>query len=125
VKEVGVSLDEENCISTQQYGSKIGTCPTDFSYLKVLDGGGQYLQDDYSWHIIAWRLCETMKSENLKNTLEQVIIRTGVKHINVYVAPGCFQIMGHASSRRRRKDYQNLHDMWQIRTRTYPPHNPG
>ena len=46
---------------------------TDFTYLKVIGWGWFYLStilDDYSRYIIAWKLCTTMKAEDVTDTLE-------------------------------------------------------
>ncbi len=46
---------------------------TDFTYLKVIGWGWFYLStilDDYSRYIIAWKLCTTMKAEDVTETLE-------------------------------------------------------
>ncbi len=45
---------------------------TDFTYLKVIGWGWFYLStvlDDFSRHIIAWKLCATMKAEDVVATL--------------------------------------------------------
>ena len=46
---------------------------TDFTYLKVIGWGWMYLStilDDYSRYIIAWKLCTSMKAEDVSDTLE-------------------------------------------------------
>ena len=45
---------------------------TDFTYLKVIGWGWFYLStvlDDFSRYIIAWKLCSTMKAEDVTATL--------------------------------------------------------
>ncbi len=45
---------------------------TDFTYLKVIGWGWFYLStilDDYSRYIIAWKLCTTMRAEDVTDTL--------------------------------------------------------
>jgi putative transposase len=45
----------------------------DFTYLKVIGWGWFYLStilDDFSRYIIAWKLCTTMKAEDVTNTLQ-------------------------------------------------------
>ena len=45
---------------------------TDFTYLKVIGWGWFYLStilDDYSRYIIAWKLCTTMKADDVTDTL--------------------------------------------------------
>ena len=46
---------------------------TDFTYLKVIGWGWFYLStilDDFSRYIIAWKLCTTMKAEDVTDTLQ-------------------------------------------------------
>ena len=46
---------------------------TDFTYLKVIGWGYFYLStilDDYSWYIVAWKLCTNMKAGDVTATLE-------------------------------------------------------
>ena len=46
---------------------------TDFTYLKIIGWGWFYLStilDDFSRYIIAWKLCTTMKAEDVTDTLE-------------------------------------------------------
>ena len=46
---------------------------TDFTYLKVTGWGWFYLStilDDFSRYIIAWKLCTTMKAEDVTDTLK-------------------------------------------------------
>ena len=46
---------------------------TDFTYLKVIGWGWMYLStilDDYSRYIIAWKLCTTMKTSDVTETLD-------------------------------------------------------
>jgi len=50
---------------------------TDFTYLKVIGWGWMYLStilDDYSRHIIAWKLCTTMKTSDGTETLKNRIL---------------------------------------------------
>ena len=53
---------------------------TDFTYLKVIDWGWFYLStvlDDFSRTIIAWKLCTTMKAEDVTDTLELALKASG------------------------------------------------
>src|SRR5271170_5786250 len=53
---------------------------TDFTYLKVIGWGWRYLStvlDDFSRYIIAWKLCTTMRSEDVTATLEQALKASG------------------------------------------------
>lgn len=53
---------------------------TDFTYLKVIGWGWFYLStilDDYSRYIVAWKLCTTMKAEDVTDTLELALEASG------------------------------------------------
>ena len=53
---------------------------TDFTYLKVIGWGWMYLStilDDYSRYVIAWKLCTTMKAEDVKDTLKLALKASG------------------------------------------------
>ncbi len=101
---------------------------TDFTYLKVIDWGWYYLLtvlDDYSRYIIAWRLCKSMKAEDVKSALELTIARTGVKHVHVYHRPRLLSDNGPCFISSKLKDYLCQYDMKHIRTRTYHPMTQG
>jgi putative transposase len=53
---------------------------TDFTYLKVIGWGWFYLStilDDFSRYIIAWKLCTTMKAEDVTETVELALTASG------------------------------------------------
>ena len=53
---------------------------TDFTYLKVIGWGWFYLStilDDFSRYIIAWKLCATMKAEDVTDTLQLALAASG------------------------------------------------
>ena len=53
---------------------------TSFTYLKVIGWGWMYLStilDDYSRYIIAWKLCTSMKAEDVSETLELALKTSG------------------------------------------------
>lgn len=54
---------------------------TDFTYFKILGWGWYYLStvlDDYSRYIVHWELCESMKVEDVKRTLDRAIIKARI-----------------------------------------------
>src|SRR5437899_10369959 len=54
---------------------------TDFTYLKVIGWGWFYLStvlDDFSRYIVAWKLCTTMKAEDVTATLELALQAPGL-----------------------------------------------
>jgi putative transposase len=53
---------------------------TDFTYLKVIGWGWFYLStvlDDFSRYIIAWKLCTTMRAEDVSATLDMALKASG------------------------------------------------
>ena len=59
---------------------------TDFTYLKVIGWGWFYLStilDDYSRYIIAWKLCTTMKAEDVTDTLKLALTASGCDRARV------------------------------------------
>ncbi len=63
---------------------------TDFTYLKVIGWGWFYLStilDDYSRYIIAWKLCTTMKADDVTETLELALQKSGCGGANVVHKP--------------------------------------
>ena len=55
---------------------------TDFTYFKIIGWGWNYLStvlDDYSRYIIHWELCDSMKAEDVKNTVDTAIEKAKLK----------------------------------------------
>ncbi len=63
---------------------------TDFTYFKIIGWGWMYLStilDDYSRYIIAWKLCSTMKAEDVTGTLKLALQASGCDQANVLHKP--------------------------------------
>ncbi len=63
---------------------------TDFTYLKVIGWGWFYLSsvlDDFSRYIIAWKLCTTMRAEDVTDTLELALRASGLEQATVAHRP--------------------------------------
>src|SRR5471030_802644 len=63
---------------------------TDFTYLKVIGWGWFYLStilDDFSRYIIAWKLCTTMKAEDVTETLELALTASGCDEARIVHKP--------------------------------------
>jgi putative transposase len=59
---------------------------TDFTYLKITGWGWYYLStilDDYSRYIVAWKLCVTMKAQDVTDTLDLALEKSGLDQVNV------------------------------------------
>ena len=77
---------------------------TDFTYLKIMGWGWYYLStvlDDFSRFMVAWKLCATMKAQDVTATLDLALTASGldrmtvvpgavVEHLNE-PPPGCLQ----------------------------------
>lgn len=54
---------------------------TDFTYLKIVHWGWYYLStilDDFSRYIICWRLCTTMGADDVEDTINLALEKTGI-----------------------------------------------
>jgi putative transposase len=63
---------------------------TDFTYLKVIGWGWFYLStilDDFSRYIIAWKLCTTMRAEDVTDTLQLALTASGCASARVVHKP--------------------------------------
>jgi putative transposase len=63
---------------------------TDFTYLKVVGWGWFYLSsvlDDFSRHVVAWKLCTTMAASDVTETLELALTASGCSEVRVRHRP--------------------------------------
>jgi transposase InsO family protein/transposase-like protein len=63
---------------------------TDFTYLKVMGWGWFYLStilDDYSRYIIGWKLCGTMRAQDVTDTLDIALAASGCDSAKVVHKP--------------------------------------
>jgi putative transposase len=63
---------------------------TDFTYLKVIGWGWFYLStvlDDFSRYIVVWKLCTTMKAEDVTATLDQALQASGLEQAKLADRP--------------------------------------
>ena len=63
---------------------------TDFTYFKVIGWGWFYLStilDDYSRYIIAWKLCTTMRADDVTKTLNLALKASGCDRAEVVHKP--------------------------------------
>ena len=63
---------------------------TDFTYLKVIGWGWFYLStilDDFSRYIVAWKLCTTMKADDVTETLKLALQASGLDQVHVVHRP--------------------------------------
>ena len=63
---------------------------TDFTYLKITGWGWYYLStvlDDFSRFIVAWKLCATMRADDVTATLDLALAASGLDQITVAHRP--------------------------------------
>jgi transposase InsO family protein len=63
----------------------------DFTYLKIIGWGWMYLStilDDFSRYVIAWKLCTTMKTSDVTETLKLAMQASGCDQADVYFGRG-------------------------------------
>jgi len=63
---------------------------TDFTYLKVTGWGWFYLStvlDDFSRYIITWKLCTTMKTQDVTDTLDMALAASGCDQARIVHKP--------------------------------------
>jgi putative transposase len=63
---------------------------TDFTYLKVTGWGWYYLStvlDDFSRFVVAWKLCATMRAEDVTETLDLALIASELHQVKVRHRP--------------------------------------
>jgi Integrase core domain len=63
---------------------------TDFTYLKITGWGWYYLStvlDDFSRFIVAWKLCATMKAQDVTATLDLALAASGLDQMTVVHGP--------------------------------------
>ena len=76
---------------------------TDFTYLKVTGWGWFYLStvlDEFSRYIVAWKLCTTMKANDVTETLELALQGSGLDESTCRIGLVCYPTTARATSRR-------------------------
>ena len=81
--------------------------------------------DDYSRMILSWRLCPTMKAEDVKETLELAIQRTGVHDARVEWRPRLLSDNGPCYLSESLKEYLEENDMGHTRGKPFHPMTQG
>ena len=101
---------------------------TDFTYLKVTGWGWFYLStvlDDFSRYIVAWKLCTTMKAEDVTDTLELALQASGLDQINVAHRPRLLSDNGPSYVSTELAEWLDEQDMSHIRGAPYHPMTQG
>jgi transposase InsO family protein len=101
---------------------------TDFTYLKVIGWGWMYLStilDDYSRYIIAWKLCTTMKTSDVTDTLELALQASGCDQTHVVHKPRLLSDNGSSYVSGELAEWLGDKKMGHVRGAPYHPQTQG
>ncbi len=99
---------------------------TDFTYFKILGWGWYYLStvlDDFSRYIVHWEICEGMKVQDVKRTIDRAIVKA---KIVTKQRPKLLSDNGSCYIASELKSYlKDFHDMAQVHGRPQHPQTQG
>jgi putative transposase len=101
---------------------------TDFTYLKIIGWGWYYLStilDDFSRYIIAWKLCTTMKAEDVTDTLELALTASGCDQAHVRHKPRLLSDNGSSYVSGELAEWLDKQHMSHVRGAPYHPQTQG
>jgi putative transposase len=101
---------------------------TDFTYLKVIGWGWFYLStilDDFSRFIIAWKLCTTMKTEGVTETLNLALKAASLDQVHVIHRPRLLSDNGSSYISGDLADWLGEHKITHIRGARRHPQTQG
>ena len=101
---------------------------TDFTYLKVIGWGWFYLStvlDDFSRYIIAWKLCMTMKAEDVTATLDLALKASDLDRAKVVHRPRLLSDNGSSYISADLAKWLDGQDMDHVRGAPYHPMTQG
>ena len=101
---------------------------TDFTYLKVIGWGWFYLStvlDDFSRYIIAWKLCTTMRAEDVTATLEMALDAAGLDKARVFHRPRLLSDNGSSYISDDLAKWLDANNMDHVRGAPYHPMTQG
>ena len=101
---------------------------TDFTYLKIIGWGWFYLStvlDDFSRYIIAWKLCTTMKADDVTATLEMALDASGLDKAKVLHRPRLLSDNGSSYLSDDLAKWMERHDTAHVRGAPYHPMTQG
>jgi transposase InsO family protein/transposase-like protein len=101
---------------------------TDFTYLKVIGWGWFYLStilDDFSRYIIAWKLCTTMKAEDVTDTLEMALQASGCDQVKVAHKPRLLSDNGSSYIAGDLAEWMESQNMKHVHGAPYHPQTQG
>jgi transposase InsO family protein len=101
---------------------------TDFTYFKITGWGWYFLStvlDDYSRYIVTWKLFTTMSAEDVKETLDQALTKTGVQQVKVKHRPRLLSDNGPCYISKELGDYLDKLEIRHTRGAPYHPMTQG
>ncbi|WP_420875278.1 IS3 family transposase [Paremcibacter congregatus] len=101
---------------------------TDFTYFKIIGWGWFYLStilDDFSRYVIAWKLCTTMKTTDVTETLERALKASGCDQVNVVHKPRLLSDNGASYISGELADWLEDKNMQHTRGAPYHPQTQG
>jgi transposase InsO family protein len=101
---------------------------TDFTYLKIIGWGWVYLStilDDFSRYVIAWKLCTTMKTSDVTETLELAMQASGCDQTDVVHKPRLLSDNGSSYISSDLADWLTDNKMNHVRGAPYHPQTQG
>ena len=101
---------------------------TDFTYFRIIGWGWYYLSsvlDDYSRYIISWKLTKSMMAEDVKDTLDLAIEKTGIEQVKVKHKPRLLSDNGPSYLSKDLKEYLAQKQMTHTRGAPYHPMTQG
>src|SRR5271154_1870864 len=101
---------------------------TDFTYLKITGWGWYYLStvlDDFSRFIVAWKLCATMKAQDVTATLDLALAASGLDHMTVVHRPRLLSDNGSSYVASDLADWLDKQNIEHVRGAPYHPQTQG
>jgi transposase InsO family protein len=100
----------------------------DFTYLKITGWGWYYLStilDDFSRYIVAWKLCPTMKAQDICDALDLALTKTRLDQINVQHCPRLLSDSGASYISYDLAEWLDKRKIQHIRGAPYHPQTQG
>jgi transposase InsO family protein len=101
---------------------------TDFTYLKITGWGWYYLStvlDDFSRFIVAWKLCATMKAQDVTATLDLALAASGLDKMTVVHRPRLLSDNGASYVAEDLAKWLDRQNMEHVRGSPYHPQTQG
>lgn len=101
---------------------------TDFTYLKVTGWGWFYLStilDDFSRYIVTWKLCRTMKVNDVTDTLEIALTALGLDQVETVPRPRLLSDNGSSYVANDLAEWMDENGMAHVRGAPYHPMTQG